>query len=109
MAIKNHWVISEDGKSISRKFTCKNWQAAMNCINAISVVAESKEIQHHPDIHLTTYRVVEIVLWTHAVGGLTLYDLKLAKGIDTSVEIEYSKKWLDAQNVPMPMSDSNES
>ena len=93
----SNWQLENDGKSIYRKFTCKNWQAAMDCINAISTIAESKDIQHHPDIHLTKYRDVEIRLWTHAVGGLTMYDLRLAKAINTSVIVEYSKKWLLSQ------------
>ena len=92
-----NWQVENDGKSIYRKFTCKNWQAAMDCINAISAVAESKDIQHHPDIHLTKYRDVEIRLWTHAVGGLTMYDLKLALAINSTVVVDYSKKWLLAQ------------
>jgi hypothetical protein len=29
-------------------------------------------VSHHPDIHLTMYREVEVVIWTHAMGGLTL-------------------------------------
>lgn len=95
----SNWQLENDGKSIYRKFTCKNWQAAMDCINAISAIAESKDIQHHPDIHLTKYRDVEIRLWTHAVEGLTMYDLRLAKAINTSVIVEYSKKWLLSQQL----------
>lgn len=93
-----NWQIDPDGKSIFRKFTCKNWQSAIDCINAISLVAERKDIQHHPDIHLTTYRDIELRLWTHAIGGLTIYDLNLAQGINNDVVIEYSKKWLSTQN-----------
>lgn len=87
------WLLSEDKKSIYRKFTCRNWQSAMNVIQEISTRAESKEIQHHPDLHLTNYRDLEITINTHAVGGLTKYDFILARAIDT-IKIDYSPKWL---------------
>jgi len=97
------WHIAEDGKSVFKKFTCKNWQAAIDCINAISAVAESKDIQHHPDISLTNYRDIEIRLSTHATGGLTSIDLKLAEYIDKNVVIDYSKKWLESQSTYYPI------
>lgn len=87
------WLLSSDGKRISRKFTCRNWQAAMRVLNDISVIAERKDIQHHPDLHLTSYRDIEIVLSTHAANGLTSYDFLLARNID-HVKIDFSPKWL---------------
>ena len=50
--------------------------------------------QHHPDLHITGYRNVEVVLWTHAVGGLTENDLIMAELIDQGVKVAYSPKWL---------------
>mgnify|MGYP003341152307 CR=1 FL=1 len=38
--------------------------------------------QHHPDLHLESYRKVWIEIWTHAVGGLTENDFILAAKID---------------------------
>lgn len=87
------WALAENRKSISRKFVCRNWQAAMNAIQAIGAVAESEGVKHHPDIHLTNYREVELVLQTHSISGLTNYDFILARGID-GVEVDYSPKWL---------------
>lgn len=49
--------------------------------------------QHHPDLHLTGYRNVEVVLWTHAIGGLTENDLIMAGLID-EIKVAYSPKWL---------------
>ena len=85
------WALSDDGKAISRSFVAKNWGAAMAFINAASEVCEDEG--HHPDLHLTNWRDVRVVLSTHAVGGLTLPDLVLAAKLDT-VEVEYSPKWL---------------
>jgi pterin-4a-carbinolamine dehydratase len=65
------WQVSEDYVKISRTFKCRNWQGAVDFINQASVIAESEGVDHHPDIHLTMYRVVEVVCWTHATGGLT--------------------------------------
>lgn len=90
---RSKWTLSSDKKSISRKFVCRNWQSAVNAIQAISVVAESEGIKHHPDLHLTNYRELEISIHTHSIGGLTNYDFLLARGID-AIEIDYSPKWM---------------
>ena len=45
------------------------------------------------DIHLTEYRNVKVVIWTHVVGGLTSSDFKLAKAIENT-KIDLSPKWL---------------
>lgn len=88
-----HWELADDMKSIHRSFVCRNFKAAIQYINQVAEVAEREDIQHHPDVHLTNYRNIEIVLFTHAADGLTLYDFKLARAVD-SVYIDYSPKWL---------------
>ncbi len=85
---------SDDGSeqhAISRSFTARNFQCALDAINAIGAIAEREN--HHPDLHLTGYRNVEIVLYTHSLGGLSINDIELAKEID-DVKVEYSPKWL---------------
>ncbi len=79
-------------KKISRSFTAKNFQSALDAINAVGAIAEREG--HHPDLHLTSYREVEIVIYTHSVGGVTLNDVTLAQMIDNEVKIVYSPKWL---------------
>jgi len=93
----------DDSQRLVRKFTCRNWQAAIDYIQAASVVAESEEIQHHPDIHLTRYRDIEVSLMTHFAKGLTDYDFALAKKLDTIVA-DYSPKWLKANPEPLRLS-----
>jgi pterin-4a-carbinolamine dehydratase len=78
--------------SLYRKFTAKNFQAAMNCITAVGVIAE--EQQHHPDLHVTNYRDVCVEIYTHKLKGITENDIVLAQSIDAHVAIEYSPKWL---------------
>ena len=78
--------------SIHRKFTTKNFQSALNCLNEMGRLAE--EQNHHPDLHLTNYRDVHVELYTHKLNGVTENDIILAHAIDTKVSIEYSPKWL---------------
>eukprot|EP01041_Mallomonas_annulata_P013484 gene13484-28582_t len=101
--ISTYWKASNDLKSITRKFTCRNWQACINFINAASELAESDNVQHHPDIHLTKYRDIELILHTHAAHGLTKYDFCLAKELD-KVTIDYSPKWLLKNPQPLRIS-----
>jgi 4a-hydroxytetrahydrobiopterin dehydratase len=77
---------------LSFSFVAKNFQAAMDALNAFGAIAERE--QHHPDFHLTSYRTVEIHLWTHKVGGITQNDIDMAQMFTTEVKIECSPKWL---------------
>lgn len=82
---------------LSKRFTCKNWQAAIDFINRASEVAE--RIGHHPDISLTKYRDIEVRLVTHSgpAPGLTRLDFGVAKELD-AVPVDYSPKWLKENN-----------
>jgi pterin-4a-carbinolamine dehydratase len=75
-----------------RKFTAKNFQAALDAINAMGAIAEREG--HHPNFHLTNYREVEVEIWTHNMNGLTRNDFVLAELLSSEVKIEYSPKWL---------------
>ena len=80
---------------LERTFIAKNFTAALAAINALGQIAERE--QHHPDLHLTKYREVKIVLYTHQLGGVTQHDLQLAHLFDSEcTTIEYSPKWLRA-------------
>ena len=85
------WELAADKRSISRSFTAKNFVAAIDFFSGVKDVAEAEG--HHPDLHLTDYRSVRIEVSTHAVGGLTMFDLILAAKLD-EVEVVYSPKWL---------------
>ena len=97
---------SQDGiLSLSRKFTARNFQAAVEAINDIAAIAESEN--HHPDLHLTNYREVEVGIFTHKVKGLTRNDFILAEKIDSEVKMDYSPKWLRENPAAVPTSKSN--
>ena len=96
---------SQDGiLSLSRKFTARNFQAALDAINEIGVIAESEN--HHPNLHLTNYREVEVEIYTHKLNGLTRNDFILAGKINSEVKIEYSPKWLRENPAAEPTSKS---
>ena len=71
---------SHDPPRIRRNFRLKDFRAALAWVNRVGMLAE--EEGHHPDFHLTGWNRVELVLWTHAIGGLSLNDFVLARKID---------------------------
>jgi 4a-hydroxytetrahydrobiopterin dehydratase len=83
---------SEKGPFLRRKFTAKSFQAALDSVNAMGAIAEREN--HHPDFHMTDYRDVEVVLWTHKLNGITESDLTLAAMLNSEVTVVYSPKWL---------------
>jgi 4a-hydroxytetrahydrobiopterin dehydratase len=91
------WTLDECHTMISRSFTAKNFVAAIAFFDAVKDVAEVEG--HHPDLHLTEYRKVRVDISTHAVGGLTMFDLILASKLD-EIHVEYSPKWLREQEGP---------
>ena len=74
------WVVGDDGKSIERSLTLKNFVSCVNLINKIKDIAEDE--MHHPDLHLTGYKNLKVVLYTHALGGVTENDLIVAAKIN---------------------------
>jgi 4a-hydroxytetrahydrobiopterin dehydratase len=76
----NGWTLTPDGKRIRKEWVAKNFMAAIDFFNRVAAVAE--EDQHHPDLHLASYRNVAIELWTHAINGLSENDFILAAKID---------------------------
>jgi len=75
------WTLDSTGKEISKEFLMKDFSAAVELINKIAQQAEKED--HHPDIHLTGYRKLKLVLSTHSIGGLSDNDFILAARIET--------------------------
>jgi 4a-hydroxytetrahydrobiopterin dehydratase len=73
------WELSDDRKRIQRRWTAKNFTAAIDFFNKIAELAEQEG--HHPDLHLEGYRNVTIELSTHAIGGLSENDFIAAAKI----------------------------
>jgi 4a-hydroxytetrahydrobiopterin dehydratase len=71
------WEVRED--KLARTFKFKDFRAAMAFLNRVAEVAEGEN--HHPDF-CVHYRVVDMTIWTHAIGGLSENDFILAAKVD---------------------------
>jgi 4a-hydroxytetrahydrobiopterin dehydratase len=72
-----------DGKTVARitkQLKFKDFVAAMAFLDKLAVIAEAEG--HHPDF-CVHYDLVDLTLWTHAVGGLSENDFILAAKIDS--------------------------
>lgn len=75
------WSPTPDGKAIRREYVLADFAAAAELVGRIVPLAD--EMDHHPDLHLTRYRRLEVVLTTHDAGRLTEKDFALAELIET--------------------------
>ncbi len=82
--ISDRWSISENGRSLQRTITFKNFARAMAFLNRVAEVAESEG--HHPDFCLQNWNQVSLTLSTHAIGGLSRNDFILAAKVDGVVK-----------------------
>lgn len=74
------WELREGGGRIEKRYTFRDFRAAIRFVDAMAEVAEAEG--HHPDFTLHGYRLVDVSLWTHAAGGLTENDFILAAKLD---------------------------
>ena len=74
------WKLTDDSQRIRKTWTMKNFLQGLKFLNSVGDVAEAE--QHHPDLHLESYKNVTIEIWTHAIGGLSQNDFILAAKID---------------------------
>lgn len=77
--LDTEWVISEDGKSISRSFKFKNYYETMAFVNAAALVSHQQD--HHPDLRIG-YNTCHIEYSTHSIGGLSDNDFICAAKTD---------------------------
>lgn len=68
------------GLALQRGFRCKNFLAAVELCHRIGRVAE--EEQHHPDLHLTGWNKLRVVMSTHSRSGVTHNDRILAAKVN---------------------------
>lgn len=80
--LKLDWQVIND-KKISHLFAFKNFQQAIDFVNMVAKIAEAEG--HHPNIHLTGWNKVTIVLFTHKIQGLHENDFIVAAKIDKLV------------------------
>jgi len=76
----NNWDIKREGiHKISKQFKFKNFKESMEFVNQVADTAE--EEGHHPDIYIS-WNVVKLILYTHAIEGLSENDFIMASKID---------------------------
>jgi len=73
----NDWAV-ENGQ-ISKSFTFDCYQKGLVFASAVGLIAD--RMDHHPDLFVA-YQKVRVSMNTHAVDGLSPYDLELARRID---------------------------
>ena len=73
------WHLSDDAKSIQRKYQFKNFYRTMSFVNAVAHIANSED--HHPDLEIG-FNYCRIKYTTHAISGLSENDFICAAKID---------------------------
>lgn len=68
------------GEGIEKIYLCKNFSAAASFISQIAVVADTEN--HHPDVHLESYKNVRLRFTTNAIHNLSSNDFIMAAKID---------------------------
>lgn len=71
-----------------KTFDLANFVACVNLLNKITAVAE--EMNHHPDISITSYNRMQVSLYTHDANAITALDYELAERIDELFQAEFA-------------------
>ena len=80
------WNLGANSASISKEWIFDSFQTAINFIVNVGEISERQN--HHPEF-LSTYRKVQIRLFTHDADGLTYKDFELAAAIDQLIKREF--------------------
>jgi 4a-hydroxytetrahydrobiopterin dehydratase len=73
------WRVVEGRDAITRTFKFKDFNAAFGFMTRAALVAE--RMNHHPE-WCNVWNRVDVTLSTHAAGGLTELDIKLAEAMN---------------------------
>ena len=73
------WSLEEQATRLHRRFEFEDFRAAIAFVDRVADLAE--EQGHHPDIAIH-WNKVDLVLWTHKIGGLHENDFIVAARID---------------------------
>lgn len=73
------WREVESRDAIAKTFVFKNFNEAFAFMTRVAMLAE--KLDHHPE-WFNVYKTVEVTLSTHAAGGVTELDIKLADAMN---------------------------
>jgi 4a-hydroxytetrahydrobiopterin dehydratase len=79
------WAVSDDGKTISKDYSHKDFYRTVAFVNAIAWVANQQD--HHPDMEVG-YGHCLVRLTTHDVGGLSMNDFVVAAKIEGLLKLD---------------------
>ncbi|MGH9315722.1 MAG: 4a-hydroxytetrahydrobiopterin dehydratase [Thermoanaerobaculia bacterium] len=77
------WRLEDQGTRLVRRVEFEDFRKAMEFVNRMADIAEQEG--HHPDIAIH-WNKVDLVLWTHKIGGLHENDFILAAKVDRLLE-----------------------
>jgi len=78
-----NWELQEKATRLHRRFEFEDFKKAIEFVNRVAEIAE--EQGHHPDIAIH-WNKVDLLLWTHKIGGLHENDFILAAKINKLLE-----------------------
>ena len=67
------------GRFITKTFEFEHFMDGIGFVNRVAAVAE--KLDHHPDIKVVWTKVT-LSIQTHSEGGVTSWDIQLAKAVD---------------------------
>lgn len=82
LALLHGWRAVEGREAIARTFRFKGFADAFAFMTRVALEAE--KLDHHPEWS-NVYNRVEVVLTTHDAGGVTEFDVALARVMDKSL------------------------
>jgi 4a-hydroxytetrahydrobiopterin dehydratase len=74
------WRLSDDGKSLRRELSFRNFYRTMGFVNALAYLANAED--HHPDLQVG-YNYCRVLFTTHEIDGLSVNDFICAAKMDT--------------------------
>ena len=77
--LKHDWEVVDD-KKIRIKLGVEDFEQAVKLFNDIADIAENQG--HHPDMCITNYNHLSVVLYTHKIEGLHENDFIMASKIE---------------------------
>ena len=83
----SNWIINRENEHrITKIYRLLHFRDSISFVNQIADLAEDEG--HHPNITIN-FSIVEIEIYTHAIGGLSENDFILASKIDEIFNVEY--------------------
>jgi len=79
METPDGWTLEDGGKALLRSLTFKDFSEAFAFLTRVAMHAE--KLDHHPEF-TNVWNRVDFRLTTHATGGVTTRDIKLAEAIN---------------------------